>query len=471
MLAVVAALTAMTVAAPTLPVEETHYEGEGRSYGTFTHPVPDAADVLLVDSVTINENAPSPDADSDGVADPTDKCPNVADADQADSDGDLTGDTCDPEPGVDNRHEFSPSNSAEQNRRALFGLSNTSKEVILSPGDYLVDNALERDLITISSFTGSLSMKDGARFVFTDNGMDANGSIKAGRTTTLGVRFVGGSGARFYGLANGWQDGRPTERKSSRELFEWLGTTDTLVDGARIEGSQAAGLIFNSSLFSSVPIRECINPTVRHSTVLDTAADGIHFANCSSAEVTHSRTERTGDDGIAFVNYAKRPDLNGGLAENVTVVDAGTRGITVIGQDDVTVRNFSVDGSYNSALRVAYEAGYPTRHPTNVHFADGNVNRAGLAPEGNAEGTPQPCAIFYFDVGDAPDDGAEMSNVSFEDVVITNTKAGWSCRGHETQSAGVCPCVDGYGSTLTTRFFQLLGVDVSADRPRCNFST
>lgn len=389
-----------------------------------------AADDLITDYVRL-EGTQADDADGDGVADASDNCPNAANVGQGDGDGDLTGDACDPQPGVDNRHGFSPSNTAEQNRQALLAISGTSRDAILPPGDYLVDNALERPMIAVSDFSGSLTMRDGARFVFTDNGMNPDGSVKAGRTTTLGVQFVGGAGAEFYGLANGWRDGRPTERQASRELFEWLGTTDTLVDDAKIDGSQAAGLIFNSSQSTATPIRECVNPTVRNSTVLDTEADGVHFANCSSAEVAGSRTERTGDDGIAFVDYARRPDLDGGLADHVTVVDAGTRGITVIGQDDVTVRNFSVNGSYNSALRVAYEAGYPTRHPDDVHFASGTVNRAGLAPKGNGEGVPQPHAIFYFDADDPADDGTEFTNVSFEDVDVTNTKASWGCRGGE----------------------------------------
>ena len=39
-----------------------------------------------------------PDSDGDGVGDPSDNCPNAANASQADSDGDGTGDACDPTP-------------------------------------------------------------------------------------------------------------------------------------------------------------------------------------------------------------------------------------------------------------------------------------------------------------------------------------------------------------------------------------
>ena len=45
-------------------------------------------------SFTVNTTTP-PDADHDGVPDATDNCPNVANADQADQDGDGIGDVCD----------------------------------------------------------------------------------------------------------------------------------------------------------------------------------------------------------------------------------------------------------------------------------------------------------------------------------------------------------------------------------------
>ena len=59
------------------------------------------------------------------------------------------------------------------------------------------------------------------------------------------------------------------------------------------------------------------------------------------------------------------------------------------------MRNLSVNGSYNSALRVACEKGYPTRHPDNVRFVSGSVAWAGLAPKGRGEGLPQTSAVFY----------------------------------------------------------------------------
>lgn len=53
----------------------------------------------------LTPETPPADADGDGVADATDNCPNIANADQADADADGIGDICDCEecPGPDDR--------------------------------------------------------------------------------------------------------------------------------------------------------------------------------------------------------------------------------------------------------------------------------------------------------------------------------------------------------------------------------
>lgn len=50
---------------------------------------------LVVNAKTVVTPPPAPDADSDGVADASDNCPNIANTDQADADGDTLGDACD----------------------------------------------------------------------------------------------------------------------------------------------------------------------------------------------------------------------------------------------------------------------------------------------------------------------------------------------------------------------------------------
>ena len=51
--------------------------------------------------VKASPGTPPSDADGDGIPDATDNCPNTPNADQLDSDGDGTGDVCDPTPQPD----------------------------------------------------------------------------------------------------------------------------------------------------------------------------------------------------------------------------------------------------------------------------------------------------------------------------------------------------------------------------------
>jgi hypothetical protein len=144
-------------------------------------------------------------------------------------------------------------------------------------------------------------------------------------------------------------------------------TLDTVVQNVSVDGSAAGGLLFGG----------CVRPSVWGATITNTMADGLHFANCQDARADDVLTEDTGDDGLAFLNYGAGPDRYGGLATKVRVRRSGTRGIAVVGQRDVLVREFSVEGTACSGLYCAYEAAYSTRVPSNVRFEGGTVTNAG----------------------------------------------------------------------------------------------
>jgi hypothetical protein len=233
-------------------------------------------------------------------------------------------------------------------------LAYSSRSVTFPLGDYRIDNS--GSTIVLDNFSGTLTMQPGARFVFTDN-------------SQRGLFFKGGSGARFYGLRCTFQVEPPT-RVSPNECVTIADATDTLVRDADIDGSAAAGLLF----------WRCIRPTVEGALIRNTRADGLHFANCLDGKADRITTENTGDDGLAFVNYADGPAHTGGLATNVTVRNSKARGIAVVGQRDVLVREFSVDGTSCPGVYCAYETFWNTRVPANVRFEEGTVKNAGRFP-------------------------------------------------------------------------------------------
>jgi len=247
---------------------------------------------------------------------------------------------------------ISKNNAPAENRANLVkALSGSSASVHFPAGDYLVDNS--DSYIVITGFSGTLTMEAGARFVFTDN-------------TKRGLNFLRGSGAVFEGLTSAFRV-RPPSRVGSEECIFFSEATDVTVRRADIDGSAAAGLLFG----------RCIRPSVDGAKIRNTRADGLHFANCQDARANNVLVENSGDDGVAFLNYAGGPDNHGGLATNVTVKGSQSRGIAVVGQRNVTVRGFYVEGTASSGLYCAQEASYNTRTPSNVIFESGAVYYAG----------------------------------------------------------------------------------------------
>jgi hypothetical protein len=248
---------------------------------------------------------------------------------------------------------ISKDNTPTQNRQNLIkALSRSSEDIVFPPGDYLVDNSGPK--VVIEGFRGKLTFDPSARLVFTD-------------TTRRGLVFYGATGAEFYGLRTTFKT-LPLSQVRYQECIVFEHSTDTLVRDANIRGSAAAGLVFTV----------CTRPRVAHAVITETMADGLHFANCQDARASDVLTENTGDDGVAFLNYTGYPDMSGGLATDVTVRKSRARGITVIGQKDVTIERFEVDRTAASGILCAYEENFRT--PSNVRFVGGTVKNAGRQP-------------------------------------------------------------------------------------------
>lgn len=253
-----------------------------------------------------------------------------------------------------------PSNTGGRNRRRLIAaLTGSSDSITFPRGKYRINNSGE--YVIIRNFSGKITMEDGARFVFTDN-------------TTRGLMFEKGVGAQFHGLKTSFAV-LPPARETAQVCILFIDTLDTVVRDVNINRSAGAGMLF----------ARCVRPSVSRAVIKNTRGDGLHFSNCQDASVSGLYTKNTGDDGLAFLNYAGGPDYSGGTADDITVVNSFARGITVVGQRDVTIQNFSVDRTKGPGIYCAREsARWSTRTPSNVRFAGGVVSRAGRADENPA---------------------------------------------------------------------------------------
>lgn len=288
--------------------------------------------------------------------------------------GTLFGQTTTSTPAPDLGIKPNDPGAGAQNRANLArALSYSAQNIHFPAGgqitDYYIDNSPPD--IVINNYGGRWTMESGTRLVFQN---------KSGRGLTFEGDYVDSSNTRlpaeFVGLRTTFESALPSTRVDAQECIEFRGTTDTAVRHVDIDGSAAAGLLFS----------RCFRPLVAGGIIKNTMADGLHFANCRDARADAITAENTGDDGVAFLNYDGapdvRPDLSGGTATNITVRNAGTRGITVIGQRDVTIDGFVVDGTHYSGVLVAYEEAYRTRVPANILYANGTVRNAGRAPQG-----------------------------------------------------------------------------------------
>ena len=229
-------------------------------------------------------------------------------------------------------------------------------------------------------------MENGARFLFEDK-------------TRRGIVFDGGTGARFRGIRSTFVDGLPSARAESAACWLFENTSDTYVEGADLDGSAGAGMLF----------WRCDSPRVVRASIRNTMADGLHYANCRDGSASDVVTDNSGDDGVAFVNYASGPDSKGGRAENIVVKRSHSRGIAVVGQSDVTVDGFDIDGTAVTGVYVAQENSFRTRVPRGVTVKNGKVNRAG-----QLQGYPgSRHGIGYENVG----------SVTFENISVSTPRA------------------------------------------------
>lgn len=296
--------------------------------------------------------------------------------------------------------------------------------VYVPVGVYAIDNSA--GYFTVQGFSGELYFEPGAKLSFQ--------TVSQG-----GIDFVGGTGARLINVDYTYLT-MPTVRTIGLEGFKVEQATSPVVTNFIAEMSPSAGLLFYDS----------VSPTALNVSVANTLGDGLHFANCSNAYAQTVNTVNTGDDGVAFLDYSIYPDLTGGLATDLHVRSSKSRGISILGQRNVTVQNFTVDGTASSGLLCGYDATYATRVPADDVFQSGTVTNAGTVTplQGNQNGieyeSVTSCAFSNIQVigaanrgvnGQAPDGG-----VSFTSVDVQDTLAGPDFNLIQTASVTVTSC-------------------------------
>jgi hypothetical protein len=294
-------------------------------------------------------------------------------------------------------------------------------QIVVPAGQYLIDNS--SGPLYVQNFSGQLEFQGNAQLVFLDN-------------TQGGMLFEGGSGARIGGLQATYAT-PPTVRASPNEQIKFSDTFNTTVTNISVQNSPAAGILFYNS----------VNPIVTNATVTNSLADGLHFANCQNAQVTNLTTMNTGDDGLAFLNYAQYPNKTGGMAQNVSITNSLSRGISIVGQSNVTVTGFQIQNTASSGVLVAQDVAYNTRIPGNDVVQNGTISGAGtLQPQaGNNYGIEYNAqsSVTFANITTIGSAGAGLSgsspngNITVTGVTVQSPQSGVGFLFYQTNSVQV----------------------------------
>jgi hypothetical protein len=235
--------------------------------------------------------------------------------------------------------------------------------------------------------------------------IDGNGAtLHATNDETSAVQIM----AAGVALANLTLSAAPTgQRWLGRDQHKLLiGANDVTVTDVVITGSAAAGVFVSGAH----------NFQINGVHVRDTRADGIHVTGGSGdGRIGHPIVAGTGDDGVAVVSYSDDAAPCRNIVIDSPVVN-GTRwgrGTSVVGGENVSIRNLNVVQTSGAGIYIAAEGGpqFYTRSVDDVDVSGGVVTGANLNPA-----VVQGAVLVY-----AGHSGESVENVTVSNLAISGT--------------------------------------------------
>jgi hypothetical protein len=229
------------------------------------------------------------------------------------------------------------------------------------PGTYILDNLTHPGLL-VEGFNGTLVFAPGALIVCTTATSAAQDCVKVQDEIGLGLE---GLHISYRGGTLPLPRAHPAPRGMALRFWHATGVNATNI---RIDGSTNVGVFVDES-------RDC---KFRSVAVSNTSADGFSSVNSGNIQLTDLTTRTTMDDGLSIIRYAGKANNTGFEGSNIRVFDSAARGITVPGQEDVTISNFAVNNTCAQGVLIATDGSYHTRRPENVKISQGSILGAGF---------------------------------------------------------------------------------------------
>lgn len=240
---------------------------------------------------------------------------------------------------------------------AFLALAGTSRDMLVPPGDYLIDNSEPRQ---INYYTGEMRFAPGARLIFTN-------------LERMGLFFFGGS-PTVRGVRLTTRD-EPTTRVMDAAMLRFDFTTNAIASDIVVERGAGAGILVRGGTgFGGDNI-----------TIMNTLADGFDFFNHSQGRLSGLTAFNVGDDGLGCVSYIYSgsdptdlaPQGNGLTLSDIQVRSTRTRGISFIGYANCTLNGFIVEDTQGDGVIIERDDPAQTHTPTGIAISNGVINNAG----------------------------------------------------------------------------------------------
>ena len=238
--------------------------------------------------------------------------------------------------------------------------------IVFPAGRYVLDNSGAGDgagLLIGPEFHGRIELQPGAKLV-------CNTSTNLAKQC---VFFLHASGIEVSGLSIGYLD------ESRLPLPRNACTTDNAV---LIQDSADISLL-NTTVDTSPGVGIWVTNSKRIKLktvkVSNTCADGVHFENSLNSGWDGLWAENTGDDAGAFTNIEKAHPQCGGYGLNSHVKDSHARGLVNVGQCDVLISHFEIDGTALAGVAVNQDLAINGDVPDHTKVEFGTIAGSGRA--------------------------------------------------------------------------------------------
>jgi parallel beta-helix repeat protein len=242
---------------------------------------------------------------------------------------------------------------------------------------------------------------------------------------------LAGSGAGLYSLKI-YTVGK---KRTNDDEGVWIeeDATNFVIDDVTIDGGSGPGIITYAGSWGRIT----------NNRVSNTKSDSIHISGgAHHIYIAGNMVRNSGDDMIAVVTYAYHPvNTYEILIENNDVADQPWgRGISVVGGENVTIRNNRISRSSDAGIYIAAESSWATRGVENVVVRGNSISACPDAHEEHGQASILVYSDNKFRIENVLLDGNAITDTPTEPIrVEPRHTSNIACRGNTEDGKEIAP--------------------------------